>query len=176
MGLSERMLRPIRNRIDNMIMRAVVSLINDKTKAQTLQVQIISDDDVKDDVEHFQSYGITFRPPRGSEALVFSVGGRHDHLVALGAMDRTVRPTNVSDGEGGLYNATGFKVFLAADNVVHLAAKSAASPLARSDRVEAELNKIKAALDAVSAGGGKLTGANTYLSVGSVGADKVRGT
>ena len=107
---------------------------------------------------------------------MFSLGGDRETMMALLVEDRRVRPTDVAEGEGGLYTTTGWKVFLAADDTVALGSKEPANKLARADRVEAELTKIKAALESVSAGGGsEVTGENTYTDVGSVGADKVKG-
>jgi phage baseplate assembly protein V len=159
-----------------MVTRGVITIVNDGLKTQGLQVTLRYGE-VADDVEHMQPWGLSFRPTRGSECVVFAVGGAQDHLVALGATNREHRPAdNVEAGEGGLYTDTGWKVFLAADDTVNLGAKSPDNALARADRVEVELTKIKATLDSL-VGGSEPPAEFTvqYGDVGSVGADKVKG-
>ena len=46
--------------------------------------------------------------------------------------------------------------------------------VAMASKVEAQLNLVKTALSTVSAGGGVLTGVNSYTVVGSVGSEKVK--
>jgi phage baseplate assembly protein V len=156
-----------------MITRGVISAVNESLGTQGLQIDLrAGDSDI--DVEHFQPFGLSFHPNVDSEVLVFAVGGDHDHLVAVTAMDRDVRPTDAKEGEGGLYTPSGWKVFCEhPSGTVNLGAKSPVNALARADRVEAELKLIKATLDSLAGDPARFTKA--YTKVGSVGADKVKG-
>jgi phage baseplate assembly protein V len=170
--------RPLAARVGAMVKRAILERIDDSQGTQLVQVSLLGDE-VQDRCEHLQPYGVSFHPPRGSEGVAVAVQGDGSHRLVLGAASRQHRPTGVEEGEGGLYYLGEWKVFLDAQGHVHLGAKEGAAKMARADRVEAELAKIRDALNDVSggaAGGLDFTGGNTYLVVGDVGADTVHGT
>lgn len=175
------------DRIAGVVMRGIVTLVDDAKKLQALQLELTDEDDVVDEVEHFQPYGVSFRPPADAEAIVVSVGSDQDHLVALAVQSRSKRPTGIEEEEGGLYCLGEFKVFLDKNGIVHLGAKSGAAKVARDDRVEAELSKIKTELSKIQTTlttGTSPSGTvsfttpytNGYTSVGSTGADKAKVT
>ena len=85
-----RMLAPFERRLETMLLRAVISRVNDSTTCQTLQVEAL-DDETFDDVEHFQPYGLSFNPPDDSEVVLLRIGR---HSIALAATDRGTRPTD----------------------------------------------------------------------------------
>ncbi len=133
----------LRRRVAGMVVRGVVRLVDDALKAQTLQVEMPGED-APDDVEHVQPFGLSFRPAAGSEVLVLSVGGDRDYPVAVLAQNRDQRPAaEVAEGEGGLYQAGAYLVFLESGGTVHLGAQSAADFVARADRVEDRLNELE---------------------------------
>jgi phage baseplate assembly protein V len=85
-------------------------------KMQTLQVQVWGDDDVRDDVEHFEPAGLAHKPSppangQGADALVGSLGGA-DHSVVLSVSDRRIRPTDLDDGDTTMYDGHGHRVDL----------------------------------------------------------------
>nr|WP_051857440.1 phage baseplate assembly protein V [Trabulsiella guamensis] len=86
--------------------RAIVRIVNDSLGRQNLQIQSLADA-TNDDVERFQNYGLTSVPPVGSEALVLSVGGRREGLVAVAVEDKRCRPQGLEAGEVRLYHADG---------------------------------------------------------------------
>lgn len=142
----ERLLNAIRARVAGMVTRGVISMVNDKLKTQGLQVTLRFDE-VADRVEHLQPWGVSFHPTRGSECVVLAVGGSQDHLLALGATNREHRPTDIKEGEGGLYTDTGWKVFCDQDGNVALTEQSPAQWIARADRVDAAIKNIHAAIE-----------------------------
>jgi len=167
--------RHLQSRVSTMIARGVISRVNDALATQGLQVEL-RHLEVADDVEHFQPYGLSFRPAVDSEVIVLAIGGAQDHLVGLAATDRATRPTGVEEGEGGLYNPTGWKIFLAADDVVHLGAQSGADFVALAALVKAELDKIQATLGTgTTPTGGPVTFTSPYIA-GDVAAQKVKAT
>jgi phage gp45-like len=176
-----RIFQKLEARILNLIGRAIVTLVNDSPKCQTLQIEIFKDE-LRDDVEHFQPYGLTFRPPVGSEVIALSPTGIKDNVVAICATYRDHRPTNIQAGEGGLYNATGFKFFVNASDVVNIAEKNAADFVALAAKVATELSNIRSYINSHThtgvTSGGSSTGApaSPMSAPGSVAASKTKAT
>lgn len=179
-----------------MIARGVVELVNDSLKCQGLQVSLLTDE-VHDDVERFQDYGITSVPFTGSEALYLSVGANRAHGVVVCVNDRRSRPKDLVEGDVCLYTDKGERVYLnRVDDVVHLGAKSAAEFVALAEKTKTELDALKATIDtfinAHNAPGSHVTTATVgpsavpgiitpfvgtaHGTVGSVAAEKVKAT
>ncbi|MFW6086393.1 MAG: phage baseplate assembly protein domain-containing protein [Myxococcota bacterium] len=133
--------RPLAARIGSMVKRAILERINDSEGVQLLQVSLLGDE-VQDRCEHLQPYGLSFHPPRKSEAVALAVQGDGSHRVILGVSSRKHRPRDVEEGEGGLYYLGEWKVFLDKNGHVHLGAQEGAAKLARADRVDDEIERI----------------------------------
>lgn len=93
-------------RVRNMVGRAVLGLVNDAARLQSVQVQILSDQ-VRDNAEHFQHYGFTSVPHPGAEGLALAVGGSSGHTVVINIDDRRYRLKALADGEVALYDDQG---------------------------------------------------------------------
>lgn len=110
MGLNpanfERTVEGLGRRLRLLVDRAIVRIVNDSLGRQNLQIQSLADA-TNDDVERFQNYGLTSVPPAGSEALILSVGGRREGLVAVAVEDKRCRPQGLEDGEVRLYHGDG---------------------------------------------------------------------
>lgn len=117
-----RALAPLLRRIRVATARAVVSLINDASGHQTIQARSHGDLPA-DDIEHLQNYGHFSVPLEGAEALVFSVGGKLDHLVALCVADHRYRPRNGQPGDAGVYHFEGHEIRLEKDGVIRVTSK-----------------------------------------------------
>lgn len=100
-----------------MIGRAIVSLVNDATKMQALQVTIMAGQ-TPDDVEHFQHYGFTSVPKTGAEGIALAIGGSTGHTVVINVDDRRFRLKALQGGEVALYDDLGHKVHLTRDGIV----------------------------------------------------------
>lgn len=100
------LLAPVRRRLDNMIARAVVTLVDDTKKLQVLQLSVLADE-TRDGCERFQEYGFTSVPVAGAEAVVVFVSGYRDHPLVLAVDDRTKRKTGLQPGEVAIYNHQG---------------------------------------------------------------------
>jgi len=116
------LLAPLRNRIANMVARAVVKLVADGGKLQSLQV-MVGADETREACERFQEYGFTSVPLPGAEAVVVFVGGRRDHALVAAVDDRRYRPTGLADGEVAVYHKDGARIQLAADGSITITAK-----------------------------------------------------
>jgi phage baseplate assembly protein V len=176
--LITRVMAPTISRVNGMVTRGVIRRVADDARQQLVQLSLLADE-VADDVEHLQPFGVSFVPPNGAEVAAIAVGGNQDYLLALGATSREHRPTGAAEGEGGLYTLTGWKVFLDDEGTVYIGGDAATATVrvARADLVEAELGKVRDALAAALAppSGGALTYAPPsaeYTAVGSVGSSK----
>ncbi len=106
--------------------RAVVNLVPDDGEARrmrTIQVTVF-EGDVRDDVEHFEPYGITSRVQdapadgRGAEAIVIDLGGNSDHPVAIVVADRRYRVTGLAKGEVCIHDDQGQRITLKRDRIL----------------------------------------------------------
>ena len=138
--------RRLLTKLQASITRGILKLVDDEKPTQTIQVELRFDE-IADAIEHFQPFGVSFNPTKDSEVLVLAIGSSQDNLVALNATDRSIRPTGIQEGEGGLYTPSGWKVFCDEDDVVHLAEKSASDFVALAADVKRELDAIKQSLD-----------------------------
>ena len=94
--------RELRRRVMLMVGRAVLTVVDDSTGLQTVQVEALRGE-VIDGAERMQMYGITSHPLKGADVLVLSVGGVRQHPVVL-IDDRRHRVTDLEEGEVCLYS------------------------------------------------------------------------
>lgn len=119
----ESLLRPLRNRISNMVSRAVVQLVDDTTKMQLMQLSML-EDETRSEVERFQEYGFTSVPLPGAEAAVVFVGGRRDHGLIVAVGDRRYRLTGLVGGEVAMHDNTGSKIVMKANGDIQIVPSS----------------------------------------------------
>lgn len=112
----QKLLAPIRRRINGAITRAVVSGVVEGLQRQNLQLKMHADESV-DDIERFQNYGCSSFPPIGSEAILAAIGGNLGNLVAVAVEDKKYRPKGES-GDVFLYHLEGHKIRLTKDGKV----------------------------------------------------------
>lgn len=117
----EKLLAPLRVRIANLVSRGLVSLVNDETKLQELQLALL-DEETREAVERFQQYGFTSVPQKGAEAVVLFVGGRRDHGLVLAVDDRRYRLKGLEGGEVALYTDEGDSIVLRRGGTVEVTA------------------------------------------------------
>lgn len=163
-----RLLRPLSNRVSNMVRRAVVNSTDDTTKMQELQVTVLQDE--TRGIERFQNYGFTSVPLNGSEALVVFVGGRSDHGLAVAVDDRAHRLTGLQAGEVAIYTDQGDSVVIKRGGTIEVTASTkvklmtpavelagASNPVAKGDSLNTAITTlgtaIAAALTTMGAGG-----------------------
>jgi phage baseplate assembly protein V len=119
--LINRMLSPLRNRIANMVGRAVLQLVDDSKKMQLLQVGLLAEES-REAVERFQNYGFTSVPLAGAEGVLVFVGGRRDHGLAIAVDDRRYRKKNLESGEVAMYTDEGDFFIIKRGGIVDLTA------------------------------------------------------
>jgi len=114
-------LAPLARRIRLMAARAILTIINDATKMQGLQVKLL-DGEVCNNVDRVQNYGFTSVPLPGAEGIYLALGGSRDHGVVIVADDRRYRLKGLQGGEVALYTDEGDKVVLKRGNVIEITA------------------------------------------------------
>lgn len=119
-GLNK-VLAPIKRGLKLLVSRAVVSIVNDAYARQNLQIRLQTDE-VADDVERFQNYGFSSVPFAG-EAVVVSVGGKRNHLVAVVVDDKGSRPTGLKAGDVVMYHSEGHQILFTENGEVILSCK-----------------------------------------------------
>lgn len=135
--------RPLATRIRLMISRGIVKLVDDSFKMQALQVELHGDE-LHDEVERFEDYGMTAHPFTDSEALYLSIGGDRSAGVVVRVSDRRHRPKDLGEGDVCLYTDKGERVFLErAGDIVHIGAKSAAEFIAMGAKTDSRIKAVE---------------------------------
>lgn len=114
----EKAVKGLRDRIYLIIGRAVLAAVNDGGKRQRVQFTALAGE-VKDSVEHVQSYGFHSVPLGGAEVIFASLCGNRDHPVAICIYDPRYKP-NWLPGEAGLFTDEGDMVHLKRDRTIEV--------------------------------------------------------
>lgn len=112
---------PMARRIGNLFARGVVSSSNAAPKMQTLQLRLLAGEQ-KDDVEHFEPFGLTSRPLAGAEHVSLFFDGDRSHGVTIVVADRRYRLTGLAEGEAALHDAYGNKAHFKKDGTLDVVA------------------------------------------------------
>lgn len=104
-------------RAANMLARGVISRVDDARLVQEIQAELLADE-TADELEHFQTYGLTSNPPAGLEAIVAFITGLRSHGVVVAVGDRKFRLRNLPVGEVALYDDLGQVVHLTREGIV----------------------------------------------------------
>ncbi len=122
MNAIQKITAPTQRRVRLMVARAILELVDDSKKLQSLQISVRKDE-LRDDVERFQQFGFSSVPEAGAEAIVLHVGGGSDHPVVIAVDDRRYRPLDLAEGETCLYTIEdGKRVYCKSNGEVHLGA------------------------------------------------------
>ncbi len=145
MSLIDRLSRRIRLLVSRAVLRADA---DDDHALQRVDLAVLADEE-RTAVPRVQQYGLTSRPPEGSEAVVVAVGGVREQLVAI-AVDKTSdRPTGLNSGEVALWmKEHGIRVLLAADGHLDLGTEPI-DYVALASLVKAEFDALKGELEAI---------------------------
>ncbi|MBA4781159.1 phage baseplate assembly protein V [Blastomonas sp.] len=111
-----RYLQPLEGRVRGMVGRAIVRLVDDATKAQSVQIELL-EDETQDAVERYQDYGFTSVPHPGAEAVAVAVGGLRSHMIVIKVEDRRYRLTGLEAGEVALFDDLGQMVKLGRERI-----------------------------------------------------------
>jgi phage baseplate assembly protein V len=95
---------PLRNRVMMLIGRAVLEAVKDSTGIQSMRLSLLKNE-VRDNVERFQEFGMTSTPLPGAEAVVIFPFGNREHGLVIAIDDRRSRPKDIPPGGAALYSA-----------------------------------------------------------------------
>ncbi|MGE0022116.1 MAG: phage baseplate assembly protein V [Hyphomicrobium sp.] len=102
--------------VRNLVQRGVVDRSDASKKMQTLDISLLNGSKPTK-VEHWERYGITYRPLEGAEVLAIALGGNPDHLVVTDVADRRHRPTNLNPGELMIHDHQGQSILIGKDYI-----------------------------------------------------------
>jgi phage baseplate assembly protein V len=119
LDMMKKFIRPLRDRVLLSISRAVVETIKDSGGIQTMQVSLLADE-VQDDVERFQNYGLTSHPPKQSEGIMVCPGGDRSHGILIAVDNRQYRLKGLAEGEVALYTDEGDYIKLKRGNEIEI--------------------------------------------------------
>ena len=106
-GVMERLWR----RVQLMSSWGRVTFSDDSRSAQLLQVKL-NDSETRDDTPRIAEFGLTSRPPDGSDVLVVFLGGDRSKGVVVATAHQASRPKGLLAGETMLYDLWGKSVHL----------------------------------------------------------------
>lgn len=106
-GVMERLWR----RVQLMSSWGRVTFSDDSRSAQLLQVKL-NDSETRDDTPRIAEFGLTSRPPDGSDVLVVFLGGDRSKGVVVATAHQGSRPKGLLAGETMLYDLWGKSVYL----------------------------------------------------------------
>ena len=120
-----RFVRPLRARLESATKRGVVVDLDDSTGLARGQ-STAGADQVADDIEFISPFGLSSRPPDGAETILWSIGARVSHTLAM-IFDRRARlKGELAAGEVALHiGVAGQVVWLKADGSVEVRASEA---------------------------------------------------
>lgn len=102
-ALFDRLVAPLRHRVQMMLARAVVQLVDDALGIQALQLAVL-DGELVEGAERMQDYGFTSVPFPGAEAVVAFPGGLRSHGLIVAVGDRRYRLKGLEAGEVAIYD------------------------------------------------------------------------
>lgn len=91
-----------------------VTLSDDLKSVQGLQVKL-NDSETCDDIPRVAEFGLTSRPPVGSDVLVAFLGGDRSKGVVIGTAHQSSRPGGLNEGETMLYDLWGKSIYFTQD-------------------------------------------------------------
>ncbi|EYC51698.1 hypothetical protein AZ34_11830 [Hylemonella gracilis str. Niagara R] len=124
-------LEPLRSRVQLMVGRAILKVVDDAGAIQRVQMSALAGELIE--AERVQQYGFSSVPLQGAEAVFLAVGGDRGHAVVVAADDRRHRPRELKAGEVCLYNNKG--AFILLDKDGHATVSAPMVTLVASDKV-----------------------------------------
>lgn len=115
-ALFDRMSAAMRNRVQMMVSRAVVQLVDDAGGIQAIQLSAMADELIEG-AERFQDYGFTSVPLPGAEAAVVFPGGLRSHGLVVAVGDRRYRLKGLKEGEVAVYDDLGQQLLLGREGI-----------------------------------------------------------
>ena len=103
----ERLFKPVRSRIANLIQRGIIHQVGESG----LQVSL-GEEDTQENIHHSQHFGFASRPPSSSEVLILFPNGERRTGFAVSSASVKGCPVTLKDGESVQYNDEGSSIAL----------------------------------------------------------------
>ena len=110
---------PLYEKLNLLISICTIHNVIDLTMTQTAQVEIFSNE-IRDDIERWQNYGVTSVPPRFSEAICLFISGERNRGYIVATEDKDSRPNYLLDGEVCIYTKEKDKIHFKKGNIIDL--------------------------------------------------------
>jgi phage baseplate assembly protein V len=111
----------IKRKIDNLLTRAVLTLINqDETKGKILVQVLGMAGEVRSDIEHLQQYGLKSIPLPGSRGLLVCYGGNKDNGTVINVDDKRYGQFSLQPGDVCLYSKNGAHTIYRGDDIIEI--------------------------------------------------------
>jgi phage gp45-like len=119
------------------MIRGTIKRSDATTSTQQLQLELL-DDETDEDIELFESGGVSFRAYADADVLVAELGSSANRVAFLPSA-RGKRPTTaIEEGEGGLYFAGVYRVFVKNDGTARLGTYDATEAAMKGDQFKTE--------------------------------------
>ncbi|VEF08439.1 Phage baseplate assembly protein V [Pseudomonas fluorescens] len=105
--------------LKSVMARGTVVLAAAGKMMQTLQVRLTARE-LKDNVEHFEPYGLTSNPLPGAEVLTMFMNGDRSHAIVVVASDRRYRIKELESGEVAIYTDEGDKIHFKRGRIIDI--------------------------------------------------------
>ena len=102
--------------IKNLLRRVSSTKIDDTGTQQRVEMTGLKGEAFKN-VVRLQPYGFSSVPPKGSEGVLLTQGGRSDRAHVLGLEHKDYRPVKRKDGEVVFYDLNGQEVYISKDGI-----------------------------------------------------------
>lgn len=103
-------------RLQLLVGRGRISIVDDSKSAQVLQVRLGADE-TADGLPRLADYGFTSNPPLGSDAVVLFIGGERTNGVVIATNNQQFRMRSLAAGETAIYDNQGRSVLLGAHGI-----------------------------------------------------------
>lgn len=109
-------IRRLWHRVQALVGRGRLTLVNDAGVVQLVQSRIIGDE-VKDDIPRFLDYGFVSVPPVGTDSIVLFMAGERSMGIVIATNNQTFRMRSLANGEVAIHDDKGRFVLLAAAGI-----------------------------------------------------------
>ena len=99
--------------------RGKLNLVNSADNIQKVQVSGLADE-ILQDVELMQQFGLTSVPPAGTQVVILPMGGETTHSIVIATENGSFRVKNLKSGETAVYDESGSTIILKQGRLIEI--------------------------------------------------------